>query len=306
MKISIVTDEVSSDLETALEIIRAWGIKYVELRGIGDERFPEVSDYWQARVPELVHESGLSVVAVSPGLFQAPPPGVPPAPMTFSRRGDTDRVRRELEAERQRDYHINQLLPKSIEAAQRLGARTIICFTFARMDHTEGDFASDEIVQVLRYAAEKVAAAGLTLNIEVSELTRRSADVCRRVNHPALGINWDPGNAFIGGEDRPYPDGFELARPYIRHVHFKDGLIDPISGKRAWVVDGIIDWANAFADLERDGFDGYISIETHVRPKIESSLRCLQRLRGLLHQSSAALSREDLFRPRSLESVFAC
>ena len=91
------------------------------------------------------------------------------------------------------------------------------------------------------------------------------------------------GNAFIGGEDRPFPDGFELARPYIRHVHFKDGHIDPVSGQRAWVVDGSIDWAGALTCLKQDGFDGYISVETHVRPKVASTLRCLERLRRLVH-----------------------
>jgi sugar phosphate isomerase/epimerase len=283
MKIAMVTDEVSSDLETALEIMRAWGIEYVELRGIGAERYPEVSDYWHFRLPELIREAGVQVVALSPGLFQVPPPGRPRAPMSFSRRGDTGRVRLELEAEAQRDHHLNRLLPASIAAAQKLGARTLICFAFSRLDHTESDFASEEVVQVLRYATEQVAAAGLTMNIEVSELTRRSADLCRRVNHPALGINWDPGNAFIGGEDRPYPDGFELARPYIRHVHFKDGHIDPVSGQRAWVVDGSIDWPGAIAALKQDGFDGYISVETHVRPKLASTLRCLERLRRLVH-----------------------
>jgi len=287
VKISIVTDEVSSDLETSLEIIHAWGVEAVELRGIGAERFPEVSDYWHLRLPELLRESDLRVAAISPGLFQVAPPGRPRAPMAFSRRGDTNLVQHEFDAERQRDHHIHRLLPRSIEAAQRLGASTIVCFSFARMDHTEGEYASDEVVQVLRHATEQVAAAGLTLNIEVSELTRRSADICRRVNHPALGINWDPGNAFIGGEDRPYPDGFAQARPFIRHVHFKDGRVNPITGEREWVVDGVIDWASAFADLAADGFDGYVSVETHVRPKIESSLRCLQRLRRLLSSTDS-------------------
>lgn len=290
MSISIVTDEVSSDLETALEIIRAWGVQAVELRGIGDERFPDVSAYWRVRLPELLREFGLSVAAISPGLFQVPPPGAPREAMSFSRRGDVGLVRRELEAEAQRDDHLNRLLPSAIEAALKLGASTIVCFSFSRMDHTEGELASEDVVQVMRYAAEQVAAAGLTLAIEVSELTQRSADICRRVNHPALGINWDPGNAFIGGEDRPYPDGFALARPYIRHVHFKDGAFDATTGRRAWVVDGILDWASALADLKHDRFDGYISVETHVRPKVESSLRCLQRLRALIAEVNTAPS----------------
>src|SRR5215469_11282196 len=143
MEISIVTDEVSSDLETALEIIRAWGIDAVELRAIGTQRFPEVSDYWRVRLPQLLEEFGLTVAAISPGLFQTVPPGRARAEMAFSRRGDTQRVKRELEDEALREYHISRLLPASIEVAQRLGARSIVCFSFARMDHTEGEYAPD-------------------------------------------------------------------------------------------------------------------------------------------------------------------
>jgi sugar phosphate isomerase/epimerase len=293
MKISIVTDEVSSDLETALEIIRAWNIDAVELRAVGAQRVPQISEYWKVRLPDLLQEFGLSVAAISPGLFQTVPPGRPAGDMLFSRRGDMQRVRREQEDEALREYHLTRLLPESIEAAKRLGARSIVCFSFARMDHTEGEYASDEVIQVLRYAADKVAAAGLMLNIEVSELTRRSADACRRANHAALGINWDPGNAFIGGEDDVFPGGFELARPWIRHVHFKDGRFNPVTGEREWVVDGILDWAGAFAALKQDGFDGYVSVETHVRPKIESSLRLLRRLRELI-QGDAASAPEAL------------
>jgi sugar phosphate isomerase/epimerase len=104
----------------------------------------------------------------------------------------------------------------------------------------------------------------------------------RRVDHPALGINWDPATAYIGGEDVPYPDGFEHVRPYIRHVHFKDARTNPTTGKREWLLDGIIDWRSAFRDLQHDGFDGFISIETHFRPKVAGTLSCVERVRSLL------------------------
>jgi hypothetical protein len=41
--------------------------------------------------------------------------------------------------------------------------------------------------------------------------------------------------------------------------------------------------------LKQDGFDGYVSIETHVRPKVESSLRLLRRLRALLDGDAAGV-----------------
>jgi L-ribulose-5-phosphate 3-epimerase len=205
--------------------------------------------------------------------------------MSFTRGGDMSRVRQQLEAERLRDHHIEKLLPASIEAAKRLGARTIICFTFGRLDHTEGDLVGEEVIQVMRQAAEKVAAAGLTLNIEVAEATRRSVDVVRRVNHPALGINWDPANAFNGGEDCVASAGFELAPPFIRHVHFKDVRRDPDTGARPWTLQGgVIDWQPMLAGLKQDGFDGFITVETHVRPKVDSTLRTLERLRALIRE----------------------
>ena len=286
MKISVVTDEVSSDPETAFEILRSWGVENVELRGIDDSRYPVVSDYWQVRLPQLLDEFGLRVIAISPGLFQAPPPGRPRPPLFFNRAGDMRAVRDILHDEARLEDHLQQLLPASIEAAQRLGAASIICFAFFnRQDHTDAAPVSDAAVQVMRYAADRVAEAGLTLNIEVSEPSQRTADLVRRVDHPALGVNWDPGAAYQGGEEVPYPDGFAQLRPFVRHVHFKDVATEPATGARTVVVDGVIDWHGAFAALRADGFDGYISVETHRRPKIASTFQMLQRLRGLVAQA---------------------
>ena len=63
------------------------------------------------------------------------------------------------------------------------------------------------------------------------------------------------------------------------------------------MLDGIIDWQSAIAALKQDGFGGYISVETHVRPKLESTLRCLERLRRLVAGVEArtpALARDPL------------
>jgi sugar phosphate isomerase/epimerase len=294
MKISVVTDEVSSDPESALEVLHSWGVDGVELRGIDDRRFPNISDYWRIRLPELLREFRLQVVAISPGLFQVRPPSPERRPMLFSRGGDMRSVRQEREDEANLDRHVNQLLPASIEAAKQLGARNIICFGFYWRDHSDAELVSEQAIQVMRYAASRVAEAGLELNIEVSEPSRKTADIVRRVMHPALGINWDPGAAYQGGEDVPFPDGFDQLRPFIRHVHFKDVMTEPISSERIVVVDGVIDWRGALAALHNDGFDGYISVETHRRPKVQSTFRMLQRLRGLVNEVA-----EAQFEPRT-------
>jgi sugar phosphate isomerase/epimerase len=140
------------------------------------------------------------------------------------------------------------------------------------------------MIAVLREAAELVGAADMQLLIEVSEPSGRPADMVRRVDHPAIGINWDPAAAFLGGEDRPYPDGFAMLRPYIRHVHFKDARVDPQTGEREMLLDGVIDWRGALRDLASDGFDGFISIETHFRPKVAGTRGCVDRARALVDE----------------------
>src|SRR5579862_7980347 len=79
VKVSVITDELSSDLETALELACEFGFQGVELRGIGEGRYPRVSDLMKMRTPELVAEYKLPVVSISPGLFKIPyPEPLPP------------------------------------------------------------------------------------------------------------------------------------------------------------------------------------------------------------------------------------
>lgn len=282
MKIAVIADEVSGDLETALELIRSWGVDAVELRRAGDRRYPDVSGYWKRRVPEFVKEYGLPVAAISPGLFKIEYPGAP-APFHFHRGQDIEQFERESASEQLLDQHVNVLLPASIEAAKTLGTETIICFDFEWHDSP-----SEEIVQVMRHAAEKVAAEGLTLVIEVDLHTSRpTADLVHRVNHPGLQINWDPANAYRAGDDVPFPDGYAHVREFVRHVHFKDAKTDA-NGKRVWALDGVIDWSGQIAALIADRFDGYISVEPHLRPNIEACMRTFERIRTLIKEAAAS------------------
>ena len=70
-------------------LIRSWAVDAVELRRAGGQRYPDVSDYWKRRVPELVREYRLPVAAISPGLFKIDWP-TEPAPLHFHRSGDME------------------------------------------------------------------------------------------------------------------------------------------------------------------------------------------------------------------------
>ena len=292
MKLTVVTDEISADLETALELAQTWGLDGVELRGIGKQRYPNVSDFWLARVPELVTEFNLPVVALSPGLFKIPYP-YPPSTATRVLRWEDELVfQRYRTAEGLVRFHLEEFLPKTITAARQLGAHIIVAFSFDRGDGVPPTAPVPEaVIDALKEAARLVQAAGLTLAIEVEhicwgDIGSRTAEIIRRVDNPAIGINWDPANAYRAGADFPYPEGYEAVRDLIRHVHYKDAaIVNSETGERGFVFAGAVDWPGQIRALLRDGYDGYMSIETHARPKVEMARRSIEQVRKWMEEA---------------------
>jgi sugar phosphate isomerase/epimerase len=281
MRVSIVTDEISADPETAMELAREWGIDAVELRGFGSERVPNFSPFQKQRLRELLQTYNMQLIAISPGLFKCV---YREERAHFPLRTFDEALYATWDAEQAEcRRHLEELLPQSIAYAREMGVSRIVTFGFARGGAPAGE-APVGLIALLREAAEMTGAAGMQLLIEVeagfwADTGARTAAIVAAVGHPALGVNWDPGNAFEAG-DRPFPDGYEAVRPYVRHVHFKD--IRYLEGAYRYAVDGEIDWPAQIAALGADGYDGYISVETHMEPKVAAARDMVQRLQRLL------------------------
>jgi sugar phosphate isomerase/epimerase len=283
MDIALVTDELSADPQTALELATEWGIRHVELRGYFTDRVPLLSAYQRQRLRRLVAAHGVTVTAISPGLFKIPYPAETPP---YSNLGWMDHSFHQQWADSRAalDHHLRELLPASIDFALEFGAGFIVAFSFHRAGGPGGS-APRPVVEALAAAAEKVHAAGLTLLIETEEgfwadTGARSAALVRAVGHPALAINWDPANSFCEG-DRPYPDGYSHVRTMVRNVHFKDARRFA-DGRCAFVADGEVDWQGQIRALIADGYRGCITLEPHLEPMLPAMRKALERLRALI------------------------
>lgn len=283
MKISIVTDEISADPETAIELGVEWGVKDFELRGFGTNRVPLLNPFQKSRIRELLDEFNVKIVAISPGLFKCPfPIGQRERfPLRIFDQALYQQWRQPRDVVR---YHQEELLPLSIEYAKEIGAARIIAFSFER-SFTSESIVPDEILIALRQAAEQTGAAGLELVIEVEanfwvDTGRNAAEMMQAVDHPALGVNWDPGNAIVAG-DKPYPDGYGAVRDFVKHVHFKDVAFGA-DGSYCFALEGDINWAGQISALTTDGYTGYISVETHMEPKVRCARAMTERLKRLL------------------------
>src|SRR5690242_17384610 len=124
---AIVTDELSGDPETAFELGLEWGVSHFELRGVFDARVPRLLPHLRRRLVRAVRDFGVTVTALSPGLFKCPFPDDEPA---RSNLGWMDRERFEAwdQVRATVDDHLTKLLPESIELALELGARALIAF----------------------------------------------------------------------------------------------------------------------------------------------------------------------------------
>jgi sugar phosphate isomerase/epimerase len=294
MEISIVTDEISADPETAIELGVQWGVKCFELRGYFNQRAPQFSPYQKQHLREVLNRFGARIIAIGPGLFKMPlPPAAPPqSSLSWMASAAYSNWTEEREAVR---YHLHELLPRSLEYASELGVDRIVTFGFDRGGAPAGA-PPDEILEALSRAAQAAHAAGMHLVLENeagfwADTGSRTAEIVRAVNHPGLAVNWDPGNAFFAG-DCPFPDGYQAVRDLVRHVHVKDARRGP-DGSLEYVSQGDIRWSEQIQALMEDGYSGYLSVETHLAPKVAEAQSSVQRLRKWIAQAEEFSQKES-------------
>ena len=99
------------------------------------------------------------------------------------------------------------------------------------------------------------------------ETGQESAEDLRRcledLNHPALGVNFDPANMILYGKGDPI-DAVRTLAPWIKHVHIKDAVKPVELGE--WGVevpwgDGEVDGVRFIQILEEIGYTGALAIE---------------------------------------------
>ncbi|MBS7606600.1 sugar phosphate isomerase/epimerase [Candidatus Bathyarchaeota archaeon] len=266
MKICIVTDEVSSDPETAMELISDWGVKYIEIRAVWRKRVPDIESYEIRRLLDLISSYNVRVAAISPGVFKC-------------RIDDEATVMK----------HLNERLPRSIELAEALGTNTVIVFGFLCDDPSNRKYFH-YATEILRKASDYAAERGIMLALEnepfsLADTGERSANLARSIGRENLRLNWDPCNAYVSGELPS--EGYKHVRDLVAHVHLKDVVIDQGSGKKIYVPfgDGEVDVFSQVKYLVNDGYRGFFSIETHMsKNRVKGTFTCLRRLQSLIEE----------------------
>jgi sugar phosphate isomerase/epimerase len=261
LALGIVSDEVMLDFRGAVEHGLSWGITRFEIRCLPSGRVPAIDSAELAAVKAIVHERGVRITALSPGIFK-----------------------HTLFQTAAIEHEINDVLPRTINMARDLGCSLIIVFGFQRTADDRAGFY-ERACEYMRRAATIAQASGMAIAIENEpgfwcDTGVNTRQLILDVGMPSLGANWDPANAF-GTTERPFPEGYAAIRDVIKNVHVKDTQKGSLI-KCVPVGDGAIDWQGQIQALMRDGIVEHVTIETHCPPLVENSQRNVDTLRRMM------------------------
>ena len=284
--LSVLTDEISQDFGHACEVAaREFSLGYVELRAMHGKNIMNWDAHDVADARTVLERFKLRVSEVATPVFKTDWPDAPKSPFSPKK------------PEFGADFTFAQqdeLLERAIELAKAFNTPYVRVFDFWRLDDQAPHRAA--IDDRIRRAADAAGRKGVTLTLE-NELacnTATGGEAARLLNavrEKGLMLNWDPGNAAARGEV-PYPDGYaKVPKNRIGHVHCKDVVFNA-DHKSEWVPmgKGIIAWADQFRALQKDGYRGALSLETHWRLKggtpEESTRQSMAGMKALLARST--------------------
>lgn len=241
LRIAAIGDEISQDLSEVIALTKAHGFDGVEIRSVWGKAPLDLTRVDCDRVVRKLHSAGLEVAAFASPAFKTK------LPTTSQERAAA------------RDTYA-----RSLQRAEWLTAPLLRVFSFLRRGNANPTAAADAMGTLV----ESVGRSSASVAVETGTKTNTPnaatmSELLSDLNIPEIGVVWDPGNGVFSGFDpAPFPDSYKLLAKVIQHVHVKDP-----QGTEFYTElgRGDVPWKEILAQLQVDGFQGYVSLETHWR-----------------------------------------
>ncbi|MEO9650486.1 MAG: sugar phosphate isomerase/epimerase family protein [Roseobacter sp.] len=285
MKLGVICDGISRDLNHAVDVMDEFDLRYAELQFVGNSEVGDQSAQEIREIDALLRDRDKPVSCLSRHVF---------AGLTGANRPD------DLEHVRHMDA-----LKRVIEMAQILGSPLVRIMTQKKEQILWGlggaekwnvaHGAWNNMLPLIAPAVDLARAEGLTLVVETGNGTMVNSNYTARkliddlAAKDVLKVLWDPANN-CWCHERAYPDGYEEIRDgYLGHLHIKDVLVDTPKATlevrrlgEGQLGDQFMPLAEA---LRADGYDGVISLESVYHPgngDFEAGFRqCIDRFKSI-------------------------
>ncbi len=270
-KLSVISDEISQDIERVVEVGAEYGLTAIEPRSVWDKPPQELTDEECARIKQIADDAGMAICCIAAPLFKCD-------------LGDDKQYRTHLE-----------YLKRFCEMAHMWDCQIIRGFTFWKTGPASAVW--QQIIDAFEEPMEICEREDVYIGIENESSThiataKEAAALYEAINHPRLRAIWDPANEVFADEgELPFPDAWERMKPWLIHVHIKDAVKDadaPEGGRCVPVGDGgYIDYPGQFQALVDMGYDGACSLETHWRLDTELDTDLLNQPGGAAFSAGA-------------------
>jgi len=244
----VFSDEVADTFADSVRIAAENGCPGLEIRGRlhGGRSVTQIDDDDVRAMQAILRQHGAHVAVI----------GSPVGKCDGDRPGER--------AQHQRRFQ------RMTELAHAFGTRVIRGFALWRPDRSRDtdhlrpnlDEHMDSIVSFLEPIVAHAGAHDVLLGLETEGATMvGTCAEARRVmdalgNPACLGVTWDVNNGQRHGEPA-YPDGFELLRDRVFHVHVKPNSVKSL----ATIGDSDLTYADLLRLLRDNGYAGAASIE---------------------------------------------
>jgi sugar phosphate isomerase/epimerase len=241
-RISAITDEIGRTQTDAIAFAKQFALQWVELRAVPESKreFTILSEPELKRYAAELAANKLKVSLLKTNLLKFPWPA--------------------LEANDKRWDSRKDDLTRAIAAAQILGTDKIVIFTGTRVANPE--MAYPVIVKTMEELIPLAENARVRLLIENDP--SQNIGTCAELKaildllpSKSIGFNWDPLNALVLKEASPWPNGYaQLPKARIFNVQIQSGGLSdgPLQ----------INWRRVMEAMERDGYQGEISLATET------------------------------------------
>lgn len=254
-----ISDEAGKPIETQIRAHQELGWTAIEIRNVDGISLTDLCDSEFDRIAGKIEESGLRVSCFASQLCNWARP--------ISKHVDID---------------VDELR-RAIPRMRRMGTKYIRIMSYPNADWPEAAWHK-EVVARLSYLCKmaedgEVVLAHENCNGWGGESPENSLQLLEDVNSPALQLLYDTGNPIPHGQN-PW-DFYSKVKDKVAYVHIKDGKLVDGQMKYTYCGDGAGQVREVLADLQRRGYDGYVSIEPH--------------LAAIVHEAKEAASEEVAF-----------
>ena len=156
---------------------------------------------------------------------------------------------------------------KSISAAAALAKKMglkLVTFHAGFLPPDDSDPTFKKMMERLDTVADIFLVQNILLGLETGQETAPAlADLLHKLNHPNIGVNFDPGNMILYDKGDPVA-ALRVLAPWIRQVHIKDAKRTKVPGtwgEEVPVGTGEVDWRKFFATFKQVIFNVNFAIE---------------------------------------------